>query len=254
MGVHPRAGASGGLARLGWAPGPLAALVTVSPPGPGLIAAAAEGLASLAAMAAWLALLLRSASPAVRRRPCAGQRGSALPAPRGRARLPTPPDVPGSLLGFRDLAAPWRSPRAAADHRSPPRRASLPRGSSSRRAGAAPAGPTDNRPGRPHAGIAFVRLLTVLPLTPAVSGSPNSGRWAPWPAPATGWRAGAAAVLLDRAVTSASIPLGVSPASSGSTRRLIQPSWPDAGQPGRTRARRSRAWPVGMHHIRQIRI
>ena len=80
----------------------LLVLMTAVRPGAVLIAAAAVGLALLAGMAAGLGLILRSASFALR----AGQVLQHILAIASRlARRQPPSDVSGSLLGFRDRAA-----------------------------------------------------------------------------------------------------------------------------------------------------
>src|SRR6202023_1525183 len=98
----------------------LLAMVTVSRPGAGLIAAAATGLALLCATTAGFGLLLRSESFAVR----AGralQRALAVACRLARRQLP--PTVAGWLPGFRDRAGAllaargWRiTPAPAARH------------------------------------------------------------------------------------------------------------------------------------------
>jgi uncharacterized membrane protein YbhN (UPF0104 family) len=89
-------------ARLGLPVLALVALMTVSRPGYGLIAAAATGVALLAAAAAGLRLLLRSEPFAVR---AGGALQHTLVFICRLVRRPPPCDVPGSLLGFRDRAA-----------------------------------------------------------------------------------------------------------------------------------------------------
>jgi putative heme transporter len=195
-------------ARLGLPVLALLVLVTVARPGAGLIAAAAVGLALLAAMAAGLGLLMRSESFAVR----AGRALQPAVAIACRmVRRPASFDVPGSLLGFRDRAGAliaargWRITAATAasnltlwlvllaclrgmglSQAQVPWQTSL-------------------------AAFAFVRLLTVLPITPGGLGITELGLIAILAADA-GHRASAqvtAAVLLYRAVTYLPpIPLG----------------------------------------------
>ncbi|HEV3293796.1 MAG TPA: hypothetical protein VG123_32855, partial [Streptosporangiaceae bacterium] len=150
-------------ARLGLPALALMILATASRPGAGLVAAAAAGLAVLAAMAAGLGLLMRSESSALR----AGRALQPALAMACRvARRPVSFDVPGSLLGFRDRAGAlitargWRITAATAasnltlwlvllaclrglglSQAQVPWQTSL-------------------------AAFAFVRLLTVLPITP----------------------------------------------------------------------------------------
>jgi len=88
--------------RLGLPAAALLIMVTASPPGAGLIAAAAVGLAVLATLAAGLGLLLRSESFALR----AGHALQHVLTVAGRlVRRRPPSDVTGSLLGFRQRAA-----------------------------------------------------------------------------------------------------------------------------------------------------
>ena len=88
-------------ARLGLPILALVILATASRPGAGLIAAAGAGLALLAALAAGLGLLMRSESFAVR----AGRALQFVLVTACRvARRPASFDIPGSLLGFRDRA------------------------------------------------------------------------------------------------------------------------------------------------------
>jgi uncharacterized protein (TIRG00374 family) len=88
-------------ARLGLPVLALLILVTARRPDAGLIAAAAVGLAVLAAMVAGLSLLVRSESFALR----AGRAlQRAFDMACRRLRRPASFDVPGSLLGFRDRA------------------------------------------------------------------------------------------------------------------------------------------------------
>ena len=194
-------------ARLGLPVLALLVLVTVARPGAGLVAAAAVGLALLAAMAAGLSLLMRSESFAVR----AGRAlQPALAIACRVVRRPASFDIPGSMLGFRDRAGAliaargWRITAATAasnltlwlvllaclrgvglSQAQVPWQVSL-------------------------AAFAFVRLLTVLPITPGGLGITELGLIAILTA---GHRDGAqvtAAVLLYRAVTYLPpIPLGV---------------------------------------------
>ena len=193
-------------ARLGLPVLALLVLVTAARPGAGLVAAAAVGLALLAAMAAGLSLLMRSESFAVR----AGRALQPVLAIACRVvRRPASFDIPGSLLGFRDRASAliaargWRITAATAasnltlwlvllaclrgiglSQAQVPWQTSL-------------------------AAFAFVRLLTVLPITPGGLGITELGLIAILTA---GHRDGAqvtAAVLLYRAVTYLPpIPLG----------------------------------------------
>ena len=195
-------------ARLGLPVLALLVLVTAARPGAGLVAAAAVGLALLAAMVAGLSLLMRSESFAVR----AGRALQPAVAISCRVvRRPVSIDIPGSLLGFRDRASAliaargWRITAATAasnltlwlvllaclrgiglSQAQVPWQTSL-------------------------AAFAFVRLLTVLPITPGGLGITELGLIAILAAGA-GHRASAqvtAAVLLYRAVTYLPpIPLG----------------------------------------------
>ena len=89
-------------ARLGLPILALLVLVTAARPGAGLVVAAAVGLALLATMVAGLSLLMRSESFAVR----AGRAlQSALAISCRVVRRPVSFDIPGSLLGFRDRAS-----------------------------------------------------------------------------------------------------------------------------------------------------
>jgi putative heme transporter len=194
-------------ARLGLPVVALLVLVTAARPGAGLVAAAV-GLALLAAMVAGLSLLMRSESFAVR----AGHALQPAVAIACRVvRRQASFDVPGSLLGFRDRASAliaargWRITAATAasnltlwlvllaclrgmglSQAQVPWQTSL-------------------------AAFAFVRLLTVLPITPGGLGITELGLIAILAAGA-GHRDGAqvtAAVLLYRAVTYLPpIPLG----------------------------------------------
>jgi putative heme transporter len=195
-------------ARLGLPALALMILATASRPGAGLVAAAAAGLALLAAMAAGLGLLMRSESFALR----AGRAlQPALAIACRMARRQASFDVPGSLLGFRDRAGAliatrgWRITAATAasnltlwlvllaclrgiglSQAQVPWQTSL-------------------------AAFAFVRLLTVLPITPGGLGITELGLIATL-AVRAGHGASAqvtAAVLLYRAVTYLPpIPLG----------------------------------------------
>src|SRR5580704_9448100 len=159
-------------ARLGLPVLALVVLVTASRPGGDLIAAAAAGLVLLAALAAGLGLLMRSESFAVR----AGRTLQlALVAACRVARRPRSFDIPGSLLGFRDRAGAliaargWRiTATTAASHLTlwlvllaclrgiGLSQAQLPWQTS-------------------LAAFAFVRLLTVLPITPGGLGITELG-------------------------------------------------------------------------------
>jgi uncharacterized protein (TIRG00374 family) len=195
-------------ARLGLPVLALMILATASRPGAGLIAAAAAGLTLLVAMAAGLGLLMRSESFALR----AGRAVQvALVMACRVVRRQASFDVPGSLLGFRDRAGAliaargWRITAATAasnltlwlvllaclrgiglSQAQVPWQTSL-------------------------AAFAFVRLLTVLPITPGGLGITELGLIATL-AVGVGHRASAqvaAAVLLYRAVTYLPpIPLG----------------------------------------------
>ena len=195
-------------ARLGLPVLALVILATASRPGAGLIAAAAAGLALLTALAAGLGLLMRSESFAVR----AGRvLQRALMTACRAARRPRSFDIPGALLGFRDRAGAliaargWRITAATAasnltlwlvllaclrgiglSQAQVPWQTSL-------------------------AAFAFVRLLTVLPITPGGLGITELGLIATLAG--AGHHDGVqvtAAVLLYRAVTYLPpIPLGV---------------------------------------------
>src|SRR5437016_1297025 len=199
-------------ARLGLPVLALLVLMTAARPGAGLVAVAAVGLVLLAAMVAGLSLLMRSESFAVR----AGRALQPVLAIACRVvRRPVSFDIPGSLLGFRDRASAliaargWRITIATAasnltlwlvllaclrgiglSQAQVPWQTSL-------------------------AAFAFVRLLTVLPITPGGLGITELGLIAILTAGAglgAGHRASAqvtAAVLLYRAVTYLfPIPLG----------------------------------------------
>src|SRR5580658_7343123 len=218
-------------ARLGLPVLALVILATASRPGAGLIAAAAVGLALLAAMAAGLGLLMRSESFAVR----AGRVVQvALVTACRVARRPASFDIPGSLLGFRDRAGAliaargWRITAATAASNITLWLVLL---ACLRGVGLSQA----QVPWQTSlAAFAFVRLLTVLPITPGGLGITELGLIATLVA--AGHRDAVqvtAAVLLYRAVTYLPpIPLGViacliwqhAPA-------LIHPKLADAGQP-----------------------
>ena len=195
-------------ARLGLPVLALMILATASRPGAGLIAAAAAGLTLLVAMAAGLGLLMRSESFALR----AGRALQvALVMACRVARRQASFDVPGSLLGFRDRAGAliaargWRITAATAasnltlwlvllaclrviglSQAQVPWQTSL-------------------------AAFAFVRLLTVLPITPGGLGITELGLIATLAVGADHRVSAqvAAAVLLYRAVTYLPpIPLG----------------------------------------------
>jgi uncharacterized membrane protein YbhN (UPF0104 family) len=218
-------------ARLGLPVLALVILATASRPGAGLIAAAAAGLALLAALAAGLGLLTRSESFAVR----AGRALQlALAAACRVARRPASFDIPGSLLGFRDRAGAliaargWRITAATTasnltlwlvllaclrgiglSQAQVPWQTSL-------------------------AAFAFVRLLTVLPITPGGLGITELGLIATLAG--AGHRDGVqvtAAVLLYRAVTYLPpIPLGVIACLTWQhAPALIHARLADAGQP-----------------------
>jgi putative heme transporter len=195
-------------ARLGLPLLALLVLVTATRPGAGLIAAAAVGLALLVALAAGLALLMRSESFAL----CAGRALQPVFALAARvARRPACADLPGALLGFRDRAGAlidargWRITAATAASNLTLWLVLL----------AALRGIGLTQAQVPWqttlAAFAFVRLLTVLPITPGGLGITELGLIAVLAAGA-GHRATAqvtAAVLLYRAVTYLPpIPLG----------------------------------------------
>ena len=193
-------------ARLGLPVLALVILATASRPGAGLIAAAAVGLALLAAMAVGLGLLMRSESFAVR----AGRALQvALVTACRVARRPASFDIPGSLLGFRDRAGAliasrgWRITVATAASNLTLWLVLL---ACLRGVGLSQA----QVPWQTSlAAFAFVRLLTVLPITPGGLGITELGLIATL---AAGHRDGVqvtAAVLLYRAVTYLPpIPLG----------------------------------------------
>jgi len=193
-------------ARLGLPVLALLVLVTAARPGAGLVAAAAVGLALLAAMVAGLSLLMRSESFAVR----AGRALQPAVAIACRVvRRPVSFDIPGSLLGFRDRASAliaargWRITAATAASNLTLWLVLL---ACLRGVGLSQA----QVPWQTSlAAFAFVRLLTVLPITPGGLGITELGLIAILTA---GHQDGAqvtAAVLLYRAVTYLPpIPLG----------------------------------------------
>jgi uncharacterized membrane protein YbhN (UPF0104 family) len=195
-------------ARLGLPVLALVVLATASRPGAGLIAAAAVGLVLLAALAAGLGLLMRSES-------FAGHAGRALQLTLVTAcrvaRRPASFDIPGSLLGFRDRAGAliaargWRITAATAASNLTLWLVLL---ACLRGIGLSQAQISWQTS---LAAFAFVRLLTVLPITPGGLGITELGVIAILAASA-GHRASAqvtAAVLLYRAVTYLPpIPLG----------------------------------------------
>ncbi len=219
-------------ARLGLPVLALVILATASRPGAGLIAAGAAGLTLLVAMAAGLGLLMRSESFAL----SAGRALQVVLVMACRvARRQASFDVPGSLLGFRDRAGAliaargWRITASTAasnltlwlvllaclrciglSQAQVPWQTSL-------------------------AAFAFVRLLTVLPITPGGLGITELGLIATLAAGA-GHRASAqvtAAVLLYRAVTYLPpIPLGaIACLIWRHAPTLIHAKPADAGQP-----------------------
>jgi len=195
-------------ARLGLPVLALVVLVTVHRPGAGLIAAAAVGLALLATAAAGLGLLLRSEPFAVR----AGHALQPILAIGCRlVRRPPPPDVTGSLPGFRDRTAGllaargWRITAATAASQLALWLVLL---ACLRATGLSPA----QVPWQTSlAAFAFVGLLTAVPITPGGAGITELGLVG-FLAAGAGPGAGAqvtAAVLLYRAVTYLPpIPLG----------------------------------------------
>jgi putative heme transporter len=222
-------------ARLGLPVLALLVLVTATRPSTGLIAAAAAGLALLAVLAAGLGLLMRSESFALG----AGRALQAALVTACRvARRPASLDISGSLLGFRGRAGVliaargWRITAATAasnltlwlvllaclrgvglSQAQVPWQISL-------------------------AAFAFVRLLTVLPITPGGLGVTELGLIAVLAAGA-GHRDGAqvtAAVLLYRAVTYLPpIPLGaIACLTWQHAPALIHAKPADAGQPAET--------------------
>ena len=219
-------------ARLGLPVVALLVLVTVRPPGAGLIAAAAVGLALLAVMAAGLSLLMRS-------EPFAFRAGRALQLMLVTAcrlvRRQASFDVPGSLLSFRDRAGAliaargWRITAATAASNLTLWLVLL---ACLRGVGLSQA----QVPWQTSlAAFAFVRLLTVLPITPGGLGITELGLIATLAAGA-GHRDGAqvtAAVLLYRAVTYLPpIPLGaIACLIWRHAPGLIHAKAADAGQP-----------------------
>jgi uncharacterized membrane protein YbhN (UPF0104 family) len=237
-------------ARLGLPVLALAVLVTATRPGAGLITAAAVGLALLAAMAAGLSLLVRSESFALR----AGRALQyALVIACRLVRRKASFDVPGSLLGFRRQAGAliaargWRITVATAaanltlwlvllaclrgvglSQAQVPWQTSL-------------------------AAFAFVRLLTVLPLTPGGIGITELGLIGILAAGA-GHQATAqvtAAVLLYRAVTYLPpIPLGaIACLAWRYAPALIHPTPNEALSRRRRGSRRSSRWPTPRHTV-----
>jgi uncharacterized membrane protein YbhN (UPF0104 family) len=196
-------------ARLGLPALALLVLATVGRPGAGLVAAAAAaGLAVLATMAAGLGLLMRSESFAVR----AGRALQPVLAVACRVvRRPVSFDIPGSLLGFRDRASAliaargWRITAATAASNLTLWLVLL---ACLRGVGLSQA----QVPWQTSlAAFAFVRLLTVLPITPGGLGITELGLIATLTAGADHGASAqvTAAVLLYRAVTYLPpIPLG----------------------------------------------
>jgi putative heme transporter len=194
-------------ARLGLPVLALLVLATAGRPGTGLIAAAAVGLALLAALAAGLGLLMHSESFAVR----AGRALQVTLAVACRvARRPASFDIPRSLLGFRDQAGAligargWRITVTTAASNLTLWLVLL---ACLRGIGLSQAQVSWQTS---LAAFAFVRLLTVLPITPGGLGVTELGLIAVLAG--AGHRDGAqvtAAVLLYRAVTYLPpIPLG----------------------------------------------
>jgi putative heme transporter len=219
-------------ARLGLPVLALVILATARRPGAGLIAAAAVGLALLAGLAAGLGLLMRSESFAVR----AGRALQVVLVTACRvARRPRSLDIPGSLLGFRDRAGAriaargWRITATTAASNLTLWLVLL---ACLRGVGLSQA----QVPWQTSlAAFAFVRLLTVLPITPGGLGITELGLIATLTAGA-GHRDGAqvtAAVLLYRAVTYLPpIPLGaIACLTWQHAPALIHPKLADAGQP-----------------------
>src|SRR3984893_11334452 len=187
-------------ARLGLPVVALLILVTASRPGAGLIAAAGLSLALLAAAAAGLGLLLRSESFALRARR-ALQRMVAVAC--RLARRPLPPDVAGWLPDFRGRAGTlisargWRITAATAASNLTLWLLPLGRPAGLGLSQAQVSWQTS------LAAFAFVRLLTVLPVTPGGLAITELGLIGTLVA-AAGHRASTqvtAAVLLYRAVT-----------------------------------------------------
>jgi uncharacterized protein (TIRG00374 family) len=194
-------------ARLGLPVLALLLLATAGRPGTGLIAAAAVGLALLGALAAGLGLLMRSESFAVR----AGRALQPVLAIACRvARRPASFDIPSALLGFRDQAGTliaargWRITVTTAASNLTLWLVLL---ACLRGIGLSQAQVSWQTS---LAAFAFVRLLTVLPITPGGLGITELGLIAVLAG--AGHRDGAqvtAAVLLYRAVTYLPpIPLG----------------------------------------------
>ncbi len=219
-------------ARLGLPVLALLVLATAGRPGVGLIAAAAVGLALLTAMAAGLGLLMHSELFALR----AGRALQlALVTACRVARRPASFDVPGSLLGFRDRAGAliaargWRITAATAASNLTLWLVLL---ACLRGVGLSQA----QVPWQTSlAAFAFVRLLTVLPITPGGLGITELGLIATLAAGA-GHRASTqvtAAVLLYRAVTYLPpIPLGaIACLAWQHAPALIHAKAADAGQP-----------------------
>jgi uncharacterized protein (TIRG00374 family) len=219
-------------ARLGLPVVALMILATASRPGAGLIAAAAAGLALLTIMAAGLGLLMRSESFALR----AGRALQvALVMACRVARRQASFDVPRSLLGFRDRAGAliaargWRITAATATSNLTLWLVLL---ACLRGVGLSQA----QVPWQTSlAAFAFVRLLTVLPITPGGLGITELGLIATL-AVGVGHRASAqvaAAVLLYRAVTYLPpIPLGaIACLTWRHAPALIHAKPADAGQP-----------------------
>ena len=219
-------------ARLGLPVLALLVLVTATLARAGVIAAAAVGLALLTAMAAGLGLLMRSESFALRA-------GRALQLALVMAcrvvRRQASFDVPGSLLGFRDQARAlitargWRITATTAASNLTLWLVLL---SCLRGVGLSQA----QVPWQTSlAAFAFVRLLTVLPITPGGLGITELGLIATLAA-GVGHRASAqvtAAVLLYRAVTYLPpIPLGaIACLAWRHAPALIHAKAADAGQP-----------------------
>jgi uncharacterized protein (TIRG00374 family) len=195
-------------ARLGLPVLALVVLLTDGRPGAGLIAAAAAGLALLVIAAAVLGFLIRSESFALRAG-YAVQRALSLACRLGRRQVSC--DIPGSLAGFRDRAGTlitargWRITAATVASNLTLWLVLL---ACLRGLGLSQAQVSWQTS---LAAFAFVRLLTVLPVTPGGLGITELGLIGTLVA-AAGHRASAqvtAAVLLYRAVTYLPpIPLG----------------------------------------------
>ena len=222
-------------ARLGLPVLALVILATASLPGAGLIAAAAAGLTLLVAMAAGLGLLMRSESFAL----SAGRALQVVLVMACRVtRRQASFDVPGSLLGFRDRAGAliaargWRITAATAASNLTLWLVLL---ACLRGVGLSQA----QVPWQTSlAAFAFVRLLTVLPITPGGLGITELGLIATL-AVGAGHRVSAqvtAAVLLYRAVTYLPpIPLGaIACLTWRHAPTLIHAKAADAGQPAET--------------------